>query len=140
VLQGGGVDPDLLDESMQAALRREVFALRRHTRARVFPPRIHVGLPSGSHDAVPDPSSADHALRTDLVAALLRQQTGAPGAWLTRVGFPELHDLDLAWWSAARSAFAEAETPLPWFVVITKSGWHRPETGEQRSWQRLRLR
>jgi hypothetical protein len=140
VLQGGGVDPAPFDDSMHAALRREVFSLRRRTRARVFEPRIHVGLLSGEYDAVPEPSSADHALRTDLVAGLLRMQAGTPGAWLTRVGFPEPHDLDLAWWAAARAAFAEAEVPLPWFVVITKSGWHRPATGERRAWQRLRLR
>jgi hypothetical protein len=140
VLQGGGVDPDLLDESMHAALRHEVFALRRHTRARVFPPRIHVGHPSGERAAVPDPAATDHALRTDLVAGLLRMHSGTPGAWLTRVGFPEMHDLDLAWWAAVRTAFAEADLPLPWFVVVTKTGWHHPATGEQRSWKRLRLR
>jgi len=120
VLQGGGVDPDLLDDSMHAALRREVFALRRGTRARVFGPRLQVGLPSGEYAAVPDPGRADQALRTDLVAGLLRMAPdGSPGAWLTRVGQPVMHDLDLLWWAAARGAFAEAGVPLPWFVVVT---------------------
>lgn len=136
------MDPETFDESMHVALRREVFALRRSTRARVFAPRVHVGLPSTENHAVPDPGPADHALRTDLIAGLLRMQDedARPAVWLTRVGAPEPHDLDVAWLAAARAAFSEAEVALPWFVVITKSGWHRPTTGEGRTWQRLRLR
>jgi hypothetical protein len=146
------MDPAPLEPATYAVLRAAVSSLRMTTRARVFAPEIHVGLPDGEQSALLAPSRPvhmlsgevppDHALRTDLVSGLLRMQheDTLPAVWLTRVGFPQMHDLDLAWWAAARTAFAEAAVPLPWFVVLTKSGWHRPATGEQRTWQRLRLR
>jgi hypothetical protein len=131
-----------LDDATYAALRRAVFTLRRSTRARVFAPAIHVGLPDRPQHELVQPFRPDHTLRTDVVAGLLRMQDTEtlPAAWLTRVGAPEPHDLDMAWLAAARAAFSEAGAPLPWFVVVTKAGWHRPATGEQRTWQRLRLR
>jgi hypothetical protein len=147
-----------------AALRLAVFGLRRTTRARTFPPVLHVGTLGGTPDGTPgvtagitlgavlagdrggdvsvavDPG-ADHALRSDVVARLLElQDDPAPSVWLTRVGVPDVHDLDLALLAASSSAFAEAGTPLPWFVVVTKNGWIRPATGESRAWHRLRLR
>lgn len=135
------MEPAPLDAATQEALRRLVFELRRSTRARVFPPMIHVGVPGGDVFVAPA-SDLDHALRTDLVLTLLamHREEALPAVWLTRVGQPGGHDLDAAWGSAARAGFAESGVPLPWFAVVTKQGWARPLTGESRSWQRLRLR
>lgn len=131
-----------LDPATYAALRLAVFGLRRGTRARSFPPVLHMGsLGEQELTVTIDPRAADHGLRADVLARLLElQDDPAPAVWLTRVGFPDVHDLDLAWLAAASSAFAEAGAPLPWFVVVTKNGWTRPATGETRSWHRLRLR
>jgi hypothetical protein len=135
------VDAAPLDPQTQAALRRLVFGLRRDTRARVFEPVVHVGVPGGEVYVAPA-AGLDHALRTDLVLTLLamHHEQAEPAVWLTRMGEPGGHDLDAAWEAAARSGFAESGAPLPWFAVVTKQGWARPLTGESRTWQRLRLR
>lgn len=135
------MDPAPLDAATQAALRHLVFELRRGTRARVFAPVVHVGVPGGEVFVAPA-GDLDHALRTDLVLTLLamHREEAMPAVWLTRVGQPGGHDLDAAWASAARAGFAESGAPLPWFAVVTKQGWARPLTGEARTWQRLRLR
>lgn len=135
------MDPAPLDDVTQAALRRLVFELRRSTRARVFPPVLHVGVP-GDEVFVAPAGDLDHALRADLVLTLLamHREEALPSVWLTRVGQPGGHDLDAAWEAAARAGFAESGAPLPWFAVVTKQGWVRPLTGEGRTWQRLRLR
>lgn len=130
-----------LDARTQADLRRLVFGLRSATRARVFEPVIHVGVPGGEVFTAPA-GGGDHALRADLVLTLLamHHEQAEPAVWLTRMGEPGGHDLDAAWEAAARSGFAESGAPLPWFAVVTKRGWARPLTGESRTWQRLRLR
>jgi hypothetical protein len=135
------MEPTPLDAATQAALRRLVFDLRRGTRARVFAPVLHVGVPGGEVFLAPA-ADVDHSLRCDLVLTLLamHHEQAAPAVWLTRVGEPGGHDLDAAWEAAARAAFAESDAPLPWFAVVTKHGWARPLTGETRTWQRLRLR
>lgn len=135
------MDQELLDDETQAALRVLVFKLRQTTRARVFPARIHVGVPGGDVYVAPA-EGADHGLKVDLLLTLLamHHEDARPAAWLTRVGDPAEHDLDLAWQSAAMAAFGESEAPLPWFAVVTKQGWRRPATGETRTWLRLRLR
>jgi hypothetical protein len=135
------VDPTPLDDATRSALRRLVFDLRRGTRARVFEPVIHVGIPGGEVYVAPA-GGLDHALRTDLVLTLLamHQEDAEPAVWLTRTGAPGGHDLDAAWESAAHAGFAESGAELPWFVVVTKQGWACPLTGETRTWQRLRLR
>lgn len=135
------MDPAPLDAATQAALRRLVFDLRHGTRARVFEPLVHVGVPGGEVFLAPA-AGLDHALRTDLVLTLLsmHREEARPAVWLTRVGEPGGHDLDAAWEAAAAAGFAESAAALPWFVVVTKQGWVRPLTGEARSWQRLRLR
>lgn len=130
-----------LDAPTGAALRLLVFDLRRSTRARVFAPVVHVGIPGG--DVYTGPGDLpDHSLRTDLVLTLLamHDEDATPTVWLTRVGHPTPHDRDVAWLAAARAGFAESGQPLAWFAVITKNGWLRPATGEARAWQRLRLR
>lgn len=135
------MDPAPLDAATQAALRHLVFELRRGTRARVFAPVVHVGVPGGEVFVAPA-GDLDHTLRTDLVLTLLamHREEAMPAVWLTRVGQPGGHDLDAAWEAAARAGFAESGGPLPWFAVVTKQGWARPLTGETRTWQRLRLR
>jgi hypothetical protein len=135
------MDQEPLDDDTRAALRLLVFELRQTTRARVFPARIHVGVPGGDVYVAPadDP---DHGLRVDLLLTLIamHHEDARPAVWLTRVGEPLEHDLDLAWQGAAVAAFGESKSPLPWFAVVTKQGWRRPATDETRTWLRLRLR
>lgn len=105
---------------------------------------LHVGVPGatsliheGGHD-----QSAEHGLRADLVAALLhRSRTGPvpPLVWLTRTGELVLEDVDAAWLSAARAAYAEAGLPLV-MAVVTRRGWWEPLTERSREWKRLRRR
>jgi hypothetical protein len=135
------MDPAPLDAATVADLRRLVFELRRSTRARVFAPVIHVGVPGGEVFVAPA-AGLDHALCADLVLTLLamhREET-RPAVWLTRTGEPGGHDLDARWEAAARAGFDESDERLPWFAVVTKHGCARPLTGEGRTWQRLRLR
>ena len=133
----------VVDAETRAALRRAVFALRSGERRRVFPAQVHVGDPDGQNATYTDDGSRlDDGLRTDVVAALLRHQPDGQrsAVWITRVGVPEPHDLDLAWTSPCLSAFAEAGEIPVWFAVITKRGWYAPLSGESVTWQRLRLR
>jgi hypothetical protein len=132
----------LLDAETRATLRRAVFGLRSGQRRRVFPAQVHVGPDGEPTTYTEDGSTLDDGLRTDIVAAMLREQPEdqASAVWITRVGMPEPHDLDLAWTRPCLAAFAEAgQTPL-WFAVITKRGWYAPLSGESATWQRLRLR
>lgn len=133
----------VVDAETRATLRRAVFALRSGERRRVFPAQVHVGHPDGARATYTDDGVAlDDGLRTDVIAALLRQQPeGQPSAvWISRVGMPEPHDFDLAWTGPCGGAFEEAgEAPL-WFAVVTKRGWYAPLTDESATWQRLRLR
>jgi len=133
----------LLDAETRATLRRAVFGLRAGQRRRVFPAQVHVGDPDVEPTTYTDDGAVlDDALRTDIVAALLRQQPeGRTSAvWISRVGVPEPHDLDLAWTRPCLAAFAEADETPAWFAVITKRGWYAPLSGESATWQRLRLR
>lgn len=128
----------------EAALLRLAVAL--HARAetrRVFPPVLHVGRPGGT-EAVFGAGEAgqrlDHALRTDVVEALVRATREVPDRllWLTRAGGLDLHEVDVAWSAAARSADAETGATHR-FVVVTRHGWRDPATGAGRSWRRLRM-
>jgi hypothetical protein len=141
--QAGVMGEPLLDAETRAALRRAVFGLRCSERRRVFPAQVHVGDPDGERSTYTDDGDLlDDALRTDIVAAMLRQQPEArPSAvWISRVGVPEPHDLDLAWTRPCLAAFAEADETATWFAVITKRGWYTPLNGESATWQRLRMR
>jgi hypothetical protein len=143
---GGVREP--LDRPLQTVLRRAVADHVAREPRRVHPPLLHVGWPGGPEDVFvvgPD-EDLDHALRTDVVAALLHTSrrhapvTGAvPMLWLTRSGPLEVGDLDLAWLAAARSACAEAGLALM-LVVVTRRGWLDPRTGVRREWKRLRER
>jgi hypothetical protein len=143
----GGVN-EPLTRALQTVLRRAVADHAAREPRRVYPPLLHVGWPGGPEDVfvvAPD-EQLDHALRTDVVAALLHTSrrrapvTGAlPMLWLTRSGPLEVGDLDLAWLAAARSAGAEAAVDLM-LVVVTRHGWFDPRTGVRREWKRLRNR
>jgi hypothetical protein len=123
-----------------ALLLRE--AVRRHAageRRRRFAPLVHVGRPGVREHCTAAPvHGTDHALRTDLMAALLaRSPEPEPFVWLTRPGELQTHDVDAAWLAAARAAWAEAGRDLSW-VVVTRHGWWDPRSGLRREWQRIR--
>lgn len=132
---------------LHETLRRAVFDHALSEPRRVFPPLLHVGRPGGTEAvfALGADDPADHALRTDVVAALLRRTRSAdPGApaplvWLTRTGPLDLQDVDAAWLAAARAASAEAGLPLT-LVVVTRTGWRDPRSGMGRRWKRVRAR
>lgn len=139
------VDP--VPPQVAAALRRLVLGLRTGEPRRVFAPVVHVGGPGleVAHGVRGD-EDLDHALRADVVGALLRRSRACPGPrddapllWITRPGELNLHDVDAAWLSAARSAYAEAGLPLT-MVVVTRQGWWDPRSGTRRIWKRLRQR
>jgi hypothetical protein len=121
-----------------------VLDFRVSERRKVFAPVLHVGVPGGTGLAY-EPrrdEPMEHALRADLVAALLRRtRTGPvePLVWLTRTGELVLEDVDAAWLSAARSAYAEAGVGMT-MVVVTRRGWWDPRSGRRREWKRLRRR
>lgn len=123
-----------------ALLLRE--AVRRHAageRRRRFAPVVHVGHPGVREHCVPAAlHGTDHALRADLMAALLaRCPVPCPLVWLTRPGELVTHDVDAAWLSAASTAAAEAGRDLAW-VVVTRHGWWDPRSDLRRVWRRIR--
>lgn len=135
---------DPVAPALAAVLRRAVVDHARVERRRAFPALVHVGVPGGTEEVfavVPD-EPLDHALRVDVVAALLqRSRRGrvVPMVWLTRPGPPVLEDVDAQWLSAARSATAEAGVALT-LVVVTRTGWFDPRSGTRRVWKRVRDR
>jgi hypothetical protein len=143
-LQDVPARPDPITRQTHALLRRAVLDFRVSERRKVFAPVVHVGVPGGTvlaYEARAD-ELMEHGLRADLLAAFLRQgRTGPvdPLVWLTRSGEFVLEDVDAAWLSAARSAYAEADVPLT-MVVVTRRGWWDPRSGRRREWKRLRRR
>jgi hypothetical protein len=133
-----------VSRSMTTVLRRAVLDHHVSERRRHYPALLHVGVPGGPEEVAPaDPDdSLDHALRTDIVAALLRR-TRRPGfvplLWLTRPGPLELQDVDVQWLASARAASAEAGVGLT-LVVVTRHAWTDPRSGVSREWKRLRQR
>ena len=142
-MEEGIVEP--VSRGLYLRLRRAVLDHARNERRRVFPPVLHVGSPESTvADFVIEAGDpTDHALRTDIVAALLRrarQAGGTPLVWLSRPGAPsDVRDVDLEWLAAARSAGAELGRHLP-YVVINRRAWRDPRTGVGRVWQRVRDR
>jgi hypothetical protein len=141
-------------EGIEEPVGRQLLQVLRHAvlehvtreRRRAFAPLLHVGTPGGPVDLfAPDPHDdppLDHALRADVLAALLRRHRSAgtvPLVWLTRPGELCLQDVDAAWLAAARTATAEADLPLT-MVVVTRRGWWDPRSGTTRTWRRLRAR
>jgi hypothetical protein len=129
--------------SLHRTLRRAVLEHAGSERRRIFAPLLHVGTPGGPQALfAPGPLPAtDHALRTDVMAALLRRTSAIDGrlVWLTRAGGLDLQDVDAAWLAAARAAGAEAGVPVT-MVVVTRHGWRDPRSGAGRTWKRLRAR
>ena len=114
---------------------------------------VHVGTPGGAVatfalDDSREGPRLDHALRTDVLEAMVRRADRAdrgassgPGrtllVWLTRPGPLEPRDVDLAWLAATRAAAAELGRVLP-MVVVNRRSWRDPATGVAREWTRLR--
>jgi len=132
-----------LTRSLQRTLRRAVLEHAASERRRRFAPLLHVGTPGGPQAlfAAAPLTVTDHALRTDVVAALLRRTSAVDGRliWLTRPGDLELEDVDAAWLAAVRAAGAEAGV-APTMVVVTRHGWRDPRSGAHQTWKRLRPR
>ncbi len=142
-MEEGIVEP--VARELYVRLRRAVLDHARPERRRVFPPVLHVGSPGlRVADFVIEPDDpTDHALRIDIVSAMLRRAArrgDTPLVWLSRPGAPsEIRDVDLEWLAATRAAGAELGRHLP-FVVINRRAWRDPRTGVGRVWQRLRDR
>jgi hypothetical protein len=137
-----GILTDPVPSGLHALLRLAVLDHARSERRKHYLPLVHVGRPGASQTlfAVRTEDGADHALRTDVVAAMVRRATpgaGTPMVWLTRSGELDLQDVDAAWLAAARTAYAEAELPLT-MVVVNRRGWRDPRSGVGRTWSRLR--
>jgi hypothetical protein len=145
----GGVPPtgEPLSRADLALLRRLVLEHKSAERRLRFPPVLHLGAPGGPvvgrvvEDSAND---LDHALRCDLVEAMLKR-TGTLArdrplmTWLTRPGPLDVQDVDLAWLRAVATVNGETERDLA-YVVVTRDGWRDPRTGAGRTWLRLRQR
>lgn len=135
-----GVPEDVAPE-LARLLRRAVFDHAVADRRRVHPPYLHVGIPGRPHPVFPirvdEPT--DHALRVDVVAALLKRAGERALVWLVRPGDLTLQDVDAAWLAAARTACAEAGRELT-FVVVNRHAWWDPRSDTRRTWRRLRER
>lgn len=142
-MEEGIVEP--VARGLHVRLRRAVLDHAQTERRRVFPAVIHVGSPGVCvTDFTIEPAEpTDHALRTDVVQALLRRARAGgdtPLVWLSRPGAPsEVRDVDLQWLAATRSAGAELGRHLP-YVVINRRAWRDPRTGVGRVWKRVRDR
>jgi len=125
----------------RALLRRAVHEHAATERRRAFPAVVHVGIPGGRVAALvlDRDEPTDPGLRTDIVAALRVRAGGHPDevVWLTRSGGLELQDVDAEWFSAARTAYDEAQAPLT-FVVVNRRGWRDPRSGLGQTWVRIR--
>lgn len=118
-----------------AVLEHATGEHRRH-----FPMLLHVGAPLGHATVLPAEHGLDHALRTDVVGALMwRRRCEDPLVWLTRAGSLAWQDADAGWFAAWRAASGEIDVPSR-FLVITRHGWHDPSTGRSRTWKRIRDR
>ena len=127
-------------EPLRRLLRRAVLDLGTAERRRRFPPALHVGVPGGTRRSfAPDDEQLDHALRVDVIEAMIRGLGRTPGpslVWLTR---PEplllTEDDDLAWLAATRAASGELRTSTR-FVVVCRRAWVDPASGVGRTWPR----
>lgn len=129
---------------LESALRQAVLEHAAAERRRSFVPTLWVGVPGlVRHGHQLDASEHyDHALRTDVVEAMVRRARRPgpiPLVWLTRPGPLDVQDVDLGWLAAVRTAAAELATRLP-MVVVDRRSWRDPRSGVGRTWQRLRQR
>jgi hypothetical protein len=126
----------------QARLRRLVLEHKAEERRRHFPAVLHLGGPGRPESGRVDESAAslDHALRCDVLEAMLRRARAGPlMTWLTRPGDLEVQDVDLAWLRAVATVNAETGRALP-YVVVTRDGWRDLASGAGRTWRRVRER
>jgi hypothetical protein len=138
----GIVEP--VPDALHLLLRRAVLDLVEGESRRRFPPVLHVGRPGGPAATFePDRGeAADHALRVDVVEALVRRVGRGPDpplVWLTRPGPLEIQDLDLNWLAAAAVAAGELDVGLR-MIVVNRRSWRDPRTSVGREWRRLRRR
>lgn len=132
---------------LRELLRRGVLDHALSERRRIHVPLLHVGVPGGPETVFPVrlDDHSDHALRADVVAAMLgrTEEAAAPDqvplVWLTRAGELDLQDVDAQWLASARAAYAEVGAPLI-FVVVNRRGWRDPRSEVMRTWKRLRRR
>ncbi len=129
---------------LQRLLREEVGRFRQREQRRRFDAAVQVGRLGGERDSfvvrAQDLAVVDSGLRVDVLSSMLEHSDpGWETAWLLRPGVPAPHDEDLAWFSAARTAFAIHDRRLGGFYVLTRYGWRDVVTGESRTWKRLRL-
>jgi hypothetical protein len=130
--------------NLRAALRAEVGRLRRRESRVVFDSSVHVGVPGGERDSfvvrAQDRPALDVALRIDVLSRLIEDSPADwRAAWLVRAGALDLHDDDLRWFAAARTAYAIHDRTLDGFWVVTRSGWRDVVSDDRRVWKRLRL-
>ena len=127
---------DLRERRARAAvLEHATGEHRRH-----FPALVRVGEPLDRATVLPAEHGVDHAMRADVLGALLwRRRHQDPLVWLTRGGTLAWQDQDAAWFAAWRAAGAEVGVDSR-FLVVTRHGWHDPATGETRTWRRIRDR
>jgi hypothetical protein len=132
-----------VDPAQRRLLRRAVVEHVGSLTGRVFPPVLHLGTPGGGvrRFTVRPGEPTDHALRADVVAAMLGRRGSpsvpSPWVWLTRTGGLALQDVDVQWLAAARTAYAEAGADLT-MVVVSRRGWRDPRSGVEQTWVRLR--
>lgn len=138
---GGLREP--VDRTVQRLLRQAVVdhALAEHRKA--YEPVLHVGVPGLRSRRFVIDTPLDHAVRTDVVEAMLRpalDRRVVPLLWLTRHGnHTTPHDVDNAWSAAVHAAGGELGLVLG-LVVVTRRSWHDPRTGVCRTWKRIRGR
>lgn len=132
---------DPVPRALLALLRRAVLDHAAGEQRRVFPPTVHVGVPGAVQATLElGDQRLDHALRTDVVEAMvrrIRRPGPTPLVWLTRRGELDVQDVDLAWLAATRAAAGELGVVLP-MVVVNRRCWREPSTGVGRTWARLR--
>ena len=89
-----------------------------------------------------DDPTLDAGLRADVAHLLLDglDEEEPLAVWLTRVGWPEPHDVDRLWLAAVLQACGERPHLPRWVAVVTKNGWYDPLHGDHVVWKRLRIR
>ncbi len=138
---GGLREP--VDRTLQQLLRRAVLdhALLIERR-KEFAPVLHVGVPGIRSRQFEITVPLDHAVRTDIVEAMLRPAVDrgvVPLLWLTRSGDITPQDVDDAWSAAVHAAGGELGLTIG-LVIVTRRSWHDPRTGVSRTWKRIRRR
>lgn len=129
-------------------LRLEVGRFRLRESRRRFDAALHLGRLGAAHETFvvqrADTPLLDTGLRAEVVSRLLdrfvpAEPEGSATVWLTRPGATSVHDEDLAWLAAARTAFGCHGHRLDGFYALTRTGWLDVVSGESRTWRRLRL-